>query len=376
MSRLPDIEPTIATLRAIVSAPTAPYHEAHALAAIVAQVEREGIDVRTDDYGQVFARVHHGEARPLALVAHTDHPGFEVVSAHGHEGIARMLGGFRGNVLAAPFAVRVYDDRGGGPFPATLDRFVPDLDLVHNSAGRARIRSDSDLAPGQWAVLDLAPFEQRGDALHMIAADDLAGCAVIALVLRELAAVPFPVDVTGVFTRAEETGLYGARLVVEQNALPQDAIVVSVEASRELPHVRSGDGVVVRVGDLHNTFTNDAERSMRAAAERLGRDGIRTQRALLDGGTCEASTFVVHGWSATALALPNVNYHNRGPDDRFAAEIVHAEDVRSAVALLVETARAVAENAREAWWANAGPVPDEVKALLHRPLEELDPPRP
>jgi putative aminopeptidase FrvX len=121
---------------------------------------------------------------------------------------------------------------------------------------------------------------------------------------------------------------------------------------------------VLRVGDLHNTFTNDAERPLRAAAERLERDGIRTQRALLDGGTCEASTFVVHGWATTAIALPNVNYHNLGPDDRFAPEIVRLSDLQSAVALLVEGVRALADDAREAWWAHAGPVPDDVKRIL------------
>jgi hypothetical protein len=91
---------------------------------------------------------------------------------------------------------------------------------------------------------------------------------------------------------------------------------------------------------------------------------VSTQRALLDGGTCEASTFVVHGWSATAIALPNVGYHNRGADGRVAAEVVRLDDLRSAVALLVEAARAVAEDLREAWWASAGPVPAEVKGLL------------
>ena len=364
MTRLPDAAETIRTLRAIASAPTAPFHEAHALAAIVAEVEREGIDVTTDAYAQLYARVRRGEARPIVLVAHTDHPAFEVVSAHGNEGIARVIGGFRGNVLDASFAVRVYDDHGGGPFPATLDRFVPDLDPVLNSAGRLRIRAEAKLEAGQWAVLDLVPFEQDGDRVRLAVADDLAGCTVIALALRALAVADFDVDVTGLFTRAEESVLYGARLAAEEATIPRDAIVVSLEASRELPHVRSGMGAVVRVGDLHNTFTNDAERYVRAAAEHLGRDGVRTQRALLDGGTCEASTFVVNGWASTGIALPNVNYHNRGPDDRFATEIVHLDDVRGAVALVVETARAVAEDRREAWWSTAGPVPDEVKTKL------------
>jgi len=362
--RLPAADAVLATLRAIVSAPTAPYHEARALAAIVERLEGGAIDVTLDAYGQVHARIARGDARPVALLAHTDHPAFEVVSGHGREGIARVLGGFGGDVLDVPVAVQVYDDHGGGPFTGTIDRFVPDLDTVHNSAGRVRIRADVDLAAGQWAVVDLPALEVDGDELRMRAADDLAGCALIVSALLELAHASFPLDVTGVFTRAEETGLYGARLVAEEGSIPREAIVISVEASRALPHAAAGKGIVVRAGDLHNTFTNDAERYLRAAAERLEREGIPTQRALLDGGTCEASTFVVHGWATTAIAVPNVNYHNRGSDDRFAPEVVRLGDLRSGIALIVEAVRAIADEAREAWWAHAGPVPDEIKGLL------------
>lgn len=372
MSRLPDADDAIATIRRVVSAPTAPYHEARALAAIRAELEADGIDVRADDYGQLHARVTRGTARPVVVVAHTDHPAFEVMTAHGSEGSARVLGGFRGGVLDQPAAVLVYDDGGGGPVPATIDRFVPDASLVHNSAGRVRIRAEAPLAPGQWAVLDLPGLEVRGDELLMRAADDLAGCSVIVLALRAVARATHPVDVTGIFTRAEETGLYGARVIAEDGAIPAGALVLSVEASRALPHVPPGRGMVVRVGDLHNTFTNDAERFLRVAAEHLGRDGVPVQRALLDGGTCESSTFVVNGWSTTAVALPNVNYHNRGPDERFAPEIVRLSDIRSGAALLAETLRAVAEDARETWWASAGPVPDEVRAILKGEVRSTD----
>lgn len=366
MTRLPDADAALATLRAIVTAPTAPYHEARALAAIVAELRRGGLDPRLDGYGQVHARIRRGEAHAMVVVAHTDHPAFEVVSAHGREGSARVLGGFRGTVLDSPVAVQVYDDRGGGPWPATLDRFVPDLDPMHNSAGRLRIRSDLPLARGQWAVVDLPGLDVEGEELRMRAADDLAGCALIVSAMLEVARASFAVDLTAVFTRAEETGLYGARLIAEEGGIPADAFVVSVEASRALPHAPAGGGIVVRAGDLHNTFTNDAERFLRVAAERLGRDGIATQRALLDGGTCEASTFVVQGWPTTAIALPNVNYHNRGPDDRFAPEIVRLRDLQSGIALVTEAARALADDARETWWAHAGPVPDEVKEMLRR----------
>jgi putative aminopeptidase FrvX len=173
--------------------------------------------------------------------------------------------------------------------------------------------------------------------------------------------------VRAVFTRAEETGLYGARLIAEEGLIPHDTIAVSLEASRALPHVPPGRGVVVRPGDLYNTFSNDAERYLRVARERLAAAGIATQRALLTGGTCESSAFVRLGWTTTAIAIPNVNYHNQPEGgDRFAPEIVRVSDIRGAVALLVEAAVAAGGDEDESWWPDVRKVPDEIRSLLRR----------
>jgi len=350
-----------------IAVPTAPYHEQRALKAIRGVLDSAGIKTGTDEYGQVFAHVRRGSARQIVFMAHTDHPAFEVTSANGRTGRARVLGGFRGRVLDHELRVRLYDDSGGGPVPAVLDALEAAPDRVHNSIGQLRIRAEGDIAPGHWAVLDLPDLEIDGDEIRMCAADDLAGCALIVATLLELAGTDGPVDAIGVFTRAEETGLYGARLLVEDRLVARDATVVSVEASRALPNAPAGGGAVVRAGDLHNTFSNDAERYLRVAAEQLAARGIVTQRALLTGGTCEASTFVTSGFSTTAMALPNANYHNRGPDERPAPEIVRVDDLLSGVALAVEAAHAAAADARERWWDTIGTVPDEIRTILRRP---------
>jgi len=277
-----------------------------------------------------------------------------------------VLGGFRGGVLDRELRVRVYDDSGSGPVPAVLEGLETAPDLVHNSIGQLRIRAEGDIAPGQWAVFDLPDLEIDGEEIRMCAADDLAGCALIVAALLDLVRGTDPVDAVGVFTRAEETGLYGARLLVEDGLVARDATVVSVEASRALPNAPAGAGAVVRAGDLHNTFSNDAERYLRVAAEQLTARGIATQRALLTGGTCEASTFVTSGFSTTAMALPNVNYHNRGRDERPAPEIVRVDDLMSGVALAVEATHAAASGARERWWDTIGTVPDEIRTILRR----------
>lgn len=363
---MPDIDTTLATIERIVSAPTAPYHEFRALRAIRGELERRGIGVDEDAYGQLSAHVSRGDpARALALVAHTDHPAFEVTEARGREGRARILGGLYPEFFASTVAVLVHDDADTAAFAATLDEYVAAPDAVHNSSGHCRIRADGELRAGQWAVMDLAPFVVRGDELHLRAADDLALCAVVVLVLAVLRDDPRPHDVHAVFTRGEETGLYGARLVAEDGLLPQEAIVVSLEASRALAHAAPGGGVVVRPGDVYNTFDNDAERFLRVAREALTGAGIATQRALLTGGTCESSAFVRLGWSTTAVAVPNVNYHNQGEDTReFRPEIVRLSDLRSAVTLLVEAAAAAGVDADESWWPDVKVVPQQIRDLL------------
>jgi putative aminopeptidase FrvX len=368
MARLPDADATLATVERIASAPTAPYHEQRAIRAIGSELARLGIATETDVYGQLHARVRTGRAaHALGLLAHTDHPAFDIVQASGREGRARVLGGFYARTLAREIHVRVCDDASSEPFGAVLDGFVPGIDAANNSPGTLRIRGERDLAVGQWAVLDLPGFEVRGDELHLRAADDLALCAVVVLTLAALRDDTRPHDVHAIFTRAEETGLYGARLVAEDGLIARDAIVVSLEASRALPQARPGMGVVVRPGDLYNTFSNDGERFLRVARERLSDAGIPTQRALLTGGTCESSAFVRLGWTTTAIALPNVNYHNMTEEhDRFVPEIVRLSDVRGAVALLVEAATAAGADVDESWWPDVRVVSPDMRALLKR----------
>ena len=367
MPRSLDPDEVLAVLRRIAAPPTAPYHEWQVLDAIRAELEGGGISTRTDSFGQVHARVWAGAAkRALVFAAHTDHPAFEIIEASGRTGKARVLGGFRQRVFPSDVAVTVHEDAGGASFAAVLSDPVTDIEPLDNSTTVCRIRGDRPLAVGQFAMLDLPAADISGDEIRMRAADDLAGCALIVLALLGLRDERAPHDVHAVFTRAEETGLYGARLAAEDKLLPRDAYVVSVEASRALPGAEAGRGVVVRAGDFHNTFSNEAERYLRVARERLAERGIPAQRALLVGGTCEASSFVRLGWTATGLALPNVNYHNAGSDGGFAPEIVRLTDLLSGIALGIEASLAAGEDAEESWWPDVRATPDVIRERLRR----------
>jgi endoglucanase len=365
--RLLDPDEVLSVLQRIALPPTAPYHEWGVLDAIRGELERGGIPTRTDAFGQVHARVSGGAAkRALIFAAHTDHPAFEIIEASGKTGKARVLGGFRQRVFPSDVAVTVHEDAGSASFAATLSDPVTDIQPLHNSTTVCRIRGERPLAIGQFAVLDFPSADVAGDEIRMRAADDLAGCALIVSVLLALRTERAPHDVHAIFTRAEETGLYGARLAAEDGLLPHDAYVVSVEASRALPGAEAGKGIVVRAGDFHNTFSNEAERYLRVARERLAERGIPTQRALLIGGTCEASSFVRLGWKATGIALPNVNYHNAAPDGGFAPEIVRLGDLLSGIALGVEAAVAAGDDADESWWPDVRVTPTVIRDLLTR----------
>lgn len=367
MTRLPDERAILATLERVAAQPTAPYHEWRALDAIAAELQRIGLMPTRDRYGQLFARRSRGDAkRALVFVAHTDHPGFEITAASGTHGRARFRGGIAPGYFRAPFRLLVHRDGLAGSHSAEGSGYVHDPVTPDGSSGYCEISAQRPLAVGDWAVLDLPPFERRGNELRLRSADDLAGCALILSMLEALAAENEPFDVHAVFTRAEEPGLFGARLIAADRSIPADAYVVSVEASNSR-YAPAGAGIVVRVGDYNNTFSNEAERYLRVAQERLADRGIATQRRLLPGGTCEASAFVRLGWVATGIALPNTGYHNAGDNDRLVPEMIRLEDLSSGIALAVEAALAAGADADEAWWPDVRAVPAAIRERLARP---------
>jgi endoglucanase len=147
-------------------------------------------------------------------------------------------------------------------------------------------------------------------------------------------------------TRAEEEGFVGTLGAIENEEIPRNAIVVNVEASKALPGVEIGGGPVIRVGDRRRTFDPHAESLLLSARSRLPKR-TPVQRWLMSGGTCEATPFGLYGWRATGVAIPLGNYHNQGPRNRLAPEIVAVQDLATAVDLIETAARNV--RGAEAW---------------------------
>ncbi len=164
--------------------------------------------------------------------------------------------------------------------------------------------------------------------------DDLCSVAVCLAVVDRLRKARWKGTLGFLFTRAEEVGFVGATGWVRTTRYPKSTVIINLETSRALPHTRQGAGPIVRVGDFSSTFDPGVTLALRDAAR-----GLPHQRALMDGGNCEATVFTLAGFSAGALCLPTKNIHNHKPRGGMGLEYVHKDDVENLVRLLVRFAR-------------------------------------
>lgn len=325
--------------RTLTSVPTVSYREHAVHAGIRLELDRAGIDYATDRYGNLLARYRKGRARgrATAFCAHMDHPGFIVEACAGLRAHARWIGGVQERYFAgARVAVHTND----GPVRGSVIGFER---AATGRVARIALSLERTVPAGAIGTWDLDPFVLQDDQIHTRAADDLLGCAAIVSMFHDLAAARPALEVWGVFTRAEEDGLYGASAVASSQGLPSDVAIVSLETSKELPCGRLGHGVIVRVGDRMSVFDPVISGCLLDAAEELKKRDkrFRAQRGLMDGGVCEASTFQAFGYAAGALALPLGNYHNMG-EEGIAPEIVSVDDLLGMTRLLPLAANRIA----------------------------------
>ena len=285
-----DTDAYLAIARAILSQPTAPFHED----AVRAEIERLLADcphvrIERDAFGNLVALYQRGKAKPrFAFAAHMDHPAY----------VGRaFLGGVPESYRKKKPATQKFDG---------------------------------------FRMWDLPAFELRAGNIRSRACDDLIGCACIVAMLRELEQSGAECAAYGLFTRAEEVGFVGAIQLAKSGVLPKSVTVVSLETSSvKGGPVEIGAGPIIRVGDRTSVFDSAATAQLQDAAKRAE---IPHQRALLQGGTCEATAYALYGYRTAAMCVALGNYHNCGPRDRIAPEYVSAADALGMAQLCVATA--------------------------------------
>ena len=361
-------------LRGLGACPATPFFEGLPAQYITETLRRAGVEHWRDDFGNIVAHVPgtaESPGPPVAFVAHMDHPGFEVVEIEGTGAVARAMGGVPAASLMKPVRVFVLTPDGTrirGVTEPHEDTTDPN-DRTSDRLVRVRFDSPVELAPPLPVVFDLADFELDGDTIRMRAVDDLAGCAAILALLERVMREGSATDVYGVFTRAEEGGLFGARLMAEAGTLPKETFVVSVESSAVIPGVEQGAGPVIRTGDALTTFDTEAERVLTTAVGSLRRrePGFEVQRQLMSGGVCEATAFSLAGYAVTGVAFPLGNYHNAttmipDPDGGVAEEFIRVSDYLGGVELMAEAT--TLRQGRDGAPSRLGDVADDVRERL------------
>ena len=194
--------------------PAVAFHEAGVAAAVRAILEETGIEHSTDEFGNILAQVpgSNPDVPPLAVVAHMDHPGFELVERRGDSGefVADALGGIPASSFSAGVPLQAV-------MPGGLRVAAVTLGSYEEESGRKALVQVQDAALAAEltlpavAVFALTDFELDGEYIRMRAVDDLAGCAsALAALARLLRSGNTPEgDVYALFTRAEEVGLVG-----------------------------------------------------------------------------------------------------------------------------------------------------------------------
>jgi endoglucanase len=144
-------------------------------------------------------------------------------------------------------------------------------------------------------------------------------------------------------TRAEEDGFIGAiAAATRPQLLRRSDRIIAIECSAEQPVARQGEGCIIRTGDRTSIFNSGLTYFLTQQAESLAKKDptFRYQRALMPGGTCEATVYDVEGFTAASLCVALGNYHNMDrARQRIAPEHVHLADWRNMVRLFIHLAR-------------------------------------
>jgi putative aminopeptidase FrvX len=336
--------------------PAAPYHE-HAVRAEVERIcAEQELEFERDQFGNVLVKLRTApKLRPIALAAHLDHPGFEIIRKTSDRG---WLARFWGGVPPAYF-------RPGVPVLLMPGRELAKLGRTTDEGKKAYvIRADKRPTDSpQFAAWALEDFVVRQGKIHARACDDLIGVASALATLIELKRSRARVHVLGVFSRAEEVGFQGALALAANRGLPQKTLVISLETSRELPGVKMGRGVILRVGDRASIFDSQASRFLVEVANDLNarKPRFQFQRGLMSGGTCEATAYQEYGFQSAAVCVALGNYHNCGEGNRIRAEYVSVADACTMVDLLVAAAKAMPRYAQL-----TGKLPQRLSKLLRQ----------
>ena len=323
---------------------TAPYQE-HEVSIVLHQwLTKQQIAYKTDTYGNTLVHMRRGHAKQnIAFVAHLDHPSLSVDKIRGERIYCSTLGGmpYKGLKNYPIIFLGTHGEQIHGRVQSSQAKTTQGRTFLKSAIVGVNREEARRLKHGNVGILNIPGFVQHKSRLRLRVADDLLGCVAILTALDDLKHATHDVDVWAVFTRAEEVGFHGTLGFLQNNCIPKNAILVSVECSKAIGEVALGRGPVIRVGDRHGPFHPDVFQLLVHAAKRIKGPTFSYQSAWLTGGTCEATAFSAFGYKAGGIALPLLNYHNQGPHG-VEPEEINFHDLINGIKLIVRIVREAA----------------------------------
>ncbi|HWE03531.1 MAG TPA: hypothetical protein VG326_14090 [Tepidisphaeraceae bacterium] len=334
-------------LKELCSVPTAPFAEARVIGFVESFVgARRRLQLTRDVFGNLLIQIPAGARRRASgkkrrrwvFTAHMDHPGFIA---------GKMLDP---RTLEADFYGGVSPEY----FPGSRVKFFDADEEIRASvinyrtakdgrANGATLRVSKPVASGTPGMWDQGEGKFAGRRFLSRVCDDLAGAAAALAMLDALAKKPAKIDVAVLLTRAEEEGFIGAVAAsLKPRLLRKTDRVIAIECSSVQPYAPQGGGAIIRVGDRTSVFNSSLSYFLTQVATDLGAADktFKYQRALMPGGTCEATVYDIYGFIAASICVPLGNYHNMDKSKKkIAPEYIDVGDWDSMVKLFIELAR-------------------------------------
>jgi endoglucanase len=331
-------------LKELCSVPTAPFAEQHVVRYVEQFVKaRKGLRLSKDSHGNLLVELPSRSKRPRWVFgAHMDHPGFVAEKMLGPR---TLQAHFRGWVLPEFFKgakVRFFADDGGGEVTGVIEEFATGEERGVPSIVQLRVKGTVEPgSPGMW---DQGESRIKGGKFYSRVCDDLAGAAGALTMLDQLYRKPPAAPVAVLLTRAEEEGFVGAiASVLKPELLRKTDRIIAIETSAMQPYAKQGDGAILRVGDRTSIFNSALTYFLGQKADELVKRQKKTfkyQRALMPGGTCEATVYDVYGYTAASICVALGNYHNMDRErGKIGPEYIDLADWQSMVKWFVHLAK-------------------------------------
>jgi len=332
-------------LKELCSVPTAPFAEQYVVQYVERFVARRPrLKLARDRFGNLLieSKTPSSKAGPRWLfAAHMDHPGFVASRMIDHRTLDAAFRGWVAIDYVKNAKVRFFD--AGREIPGVvIEASADDYDRL-TVANRVKVRVSGPVSAGSPGMFDQGEGRVKAGKFYSRVCDDLGGAAACLTMLDALARRLPRANVGVLLTRAEEEAFIGAIAAVKYpQLLHKTDRIISIETSAMQPYAQQGKGVIIRIGDRTSIFNSDLTYFITHQAEELARKDKRFlfQRALMPGGTCEATVYDIYGYLSAAICVPLGNYHNMDRErNKIGPEYIDLSDWKNMVKLFVHIAR-------------------------------------